>query len=97
MGRAAPRAHTADEAGVPNVAASMVPASSMVPRLPKHQAFMALENSEYPVAINTGTDRDLSKNWKLLQQGHHANSPGVACPRRDTTRPTSYIMCLEGN
>ncbi len=53
---------------VPNVGTSMVTASSSIPGLPKHQAFMALENSEYPIAINTGADRDLSKNWQLLKQ-----------------------------
>ena len=63
---------------VPNVAASMVPASAPpIHGVPKHQAFMALENGAHPIAINTGTDRDLSKNWKLLAG---AGSPGLACP-----------------
>jgi hypothetical protein len=68
---------------VPNVGASMVPESSrshLLASLPKHQAFMALENGNYPVAINVGADRNLSRNWKLLQHGHGANSPRVACP-----------------
>ena len=66
---------------VPNVGASMVVSSAPVPGLPKHQAFMALENNEYPIAINTGSDRDLSKNWELLRHGQHGvNTFGLACP-----------------
>ena len=70
---------------VPNVGTSMVVASSMAPGWPKHQAFMALENNEFPIAINTGSDRDLSKNWELLQvdQGQHGVKVapfGLACP-----------------
>ena len=68
---------------VPNVAASMVPAAaqrSLPANLPKHQAFMALENGDFPIAVNTGTGRDLSTGWELVEHGHGANSPGVACP-----------------
>jgi hypothetical protein len=78
---------------VPNVGASMVttPTNSEGRMLlPKHQAFMALENGNFPLAINTGTDRDLSKNWELLpanltceKQQHPLGYnclPNVACP-----------------
>ena len=53
---------------VPNVAAAMIPPSSagdLPPNLPKHQTFMAFEGGSF-TALNIGTDRDLSKNWKLL-------------------------------
>ena len=54
---------------VPNVGASMVPStlhSNLSNNLPAHQAFMALENGELPLAINVGSDRNLSMNWQLL-------------------------------
>jgi hypothetical protein len=64
---------------VPNVAASMVPASApRLLQLPKHQAFMALENGNYPIAINTGTDRDLSKNWEIYEHGHGVRASAPA-------------------
>eukprot|EP00729_Bicosta_minor_P027982 gene27982-20025_t len=73
---------------VPNVGASMVPSTATPPpNVPKHQAFMALENSKFATAINVGNDRDLSKNWVLrpvnsssdaCRRGHC--TPGLACP-----------------
>ena len=82
---------------VPNVGASMVPSSSVVPGWPKHQAFMALENSGYPIAINTGTDRDLSKNWKLLEHGQHGvETHGVACPSARYNPMDKYYYVFGG-
>ena len=37
---------------------------------------MAFEGGGFQ-AINTGSDRDLSKNWKLVERSHGA---GLACP-----------------
>ena len=57
---------------------------------------MALENSEYPIAINMGSDRDLSRNWRLLQHGHRANTPGVACPSARYNPSDEYYYVFEG-
>eukprot|EP00041_Stephanoeca_diplocostata_P020354 m.453638 g.453638 ORF g.453638 m.453638 type:complete len:426 (-) comp21553_c0_seq1:403-1680(-) len=74
---------------VPNVAVAMIPpaarqSAAQQTGLPAHQAFMVLE-SKMALAINVGTDRDLSKNWKLLPMGPPVGytSFGKACP---TTR-----------
>lgn len=73
------------ENAAPTVAAPPPPALLV----PTHQAFMAIENSNLPLAINTGTDRDLSENWHLLpfnrsapacSRGAAYCSPDVACP-----------------
>ena len=84
---------------VPNVGASMMASSSSIPGWPKHQAFMALENSECPIAINTGSDRDLSKNWELLKHGQHGvNTHGLACPSaRYSPRDKYYYVFGGGN
>ena len=64
------------------------------------QAFMALENSEsgHPMAINTGTDRDLSKNWELLQAGRggNCNSPNLPCPTARYNPTDKYYYVFGG-
>lgn len=51
---------------VPNVGVGLVPASASPPAgVAQHQAFMALEMA-ISVAINTGSDGDLSQSWQLL-------------------------------
>eukprot|EP00040_Diaphanoeca_grandis_P017868 m.93929 g.93929 ORF g.93929 m.93929 type:complete len:428 (+) comp26661_c0_seq1:139-1422(+) len=72
---------------VPNVGVSMIPVSSRQQvaaqtGLPMHQAYMVLE-SRSALAINVGTDRDLSKNWQLVPMRDGFTSFGLACP---TTR-----------
>ena len=85
---------------VPNVGASMVASPSKVPGLPTHQAFMALEggSTNTDIAINTGTDRDLSKNWVLLKHGgqHGANSHGLACPSARYNPTDQYYYVFGG-
>ena len=50
---------------VPNVGVGLVPLGGGGAGLPRHQAFMALETS-ISVAVNIGSDGDLSQNWLLL-------------------------------
>jgi hypothetical protein len=51
---------------VPNVGVGLVPAATaLVPGLPRHQAFMAIEN-RFSLAVNVGSDGDLSANWIFL-------------------------------
>ena len=64
-----------------NTAVGTVPATAaVVSGLPKHQAFMAFELS-YTIAINTGSDGDLTKNWVMLDGvaygGQHLECPAV--------------------
>lgn len=62
-----------------NVAVSLVPPTALVPPgLPRHQAFMAFEIS-MAIALNVGTDGDLSKNWILLSTKTHGGQ-GLECP-----------------
>ena len=94
---------------VPNVGASMVPhaAATVLPNVPKHQAFMALENGAFPMAINVGDDRDLSKNWRLLpvnrssdackhSTAHVTCEPGVACPSTRYNPVDQYYYVFGG-
>ena len=82
---------------VPNVGVALVPPSPQPPPapLPKHQAFMALEAS-YSVAINVGTDGDLSANWIFLDPalfGVEGVSDGGLCPfsRYDPATARYYV------
>ena len=36
--------------------------------LPEHQAIMVLEHTKYAIAINTGRDGDLMKNWQAVER-----------------------------
>lgn len=65
-----------------NVGVGVVPAGAPVPPgLPPNQAFMALEADPAPggqgqlLAINTGADGDLGKNWVLLNYSTHVLGP----------------------
>jgi hypothetical protein len=69
---------------VPNVGVALVPrhAPPANSTLPRHQAFMALETS-FSVAVNVGTDGDLSANWLLLDPqvyGVEGVSDSGLCP-----------------
>lgn len=70
---------------VPNVAVAMVPRTaphSNASLLPVHQAFMALETS-FNLAVNVGSNGDLSANWILLDPQTHAIDDvgnGGLCP-----------------
>jgi len=62
-----------------NVAVSLVPPTAPVlPGLPKHQAFMAFEISQ-AIALNVGSDGDLSKNWIMLSTKTHGGQM-LECP-----------------
>jgi hypothetical protein len=56
---------------VPNVGVGLVPHDMpAVGDLPRHQAFMALESS-FSLAVNVGSDGDLSSNWIFLDPNSH--------------------------
>ena len=63
-----------------NVAAAPVPAwtAARIPGVPQHQAFMAFELS-YNIAVNVGTDGDLSTNWIVLDPSKFGGQ-GIECP-----------------
>ena len=65
-----------------NVAAAPVPrqpsGAAIAAGVPAHQAFMAFELS-YNIAVNTGTDGDLSKNWQVLDPARYGGQ-GIECP-----------------
>lgn len=97
---------------VPNVGTTMVsrPGNSppLPPGLPAHQAFMVLEatpmnNSGWGrlMAVNVGADRDLSRNWLLLDFMTHAmDGPGVgqagSCPATRFNPADGYYYVLGG-
>jgi len=68
---------------VPNVGVGLVPAGAgAVGALGPHQAFMALETAT-SVAVNVGTDGDLTRNWRLLDRAAFrvdGVSDGGLCP-----------------
>ena len=77
-----------------NTAVGTVPATAaVVSGLPKHQAFMAFELS-YTIAINTGSDGDLTKNWHMLDGaaygGQHLECPAVRYREAD-----GYVQVLK--
>mmetsp|Transcript_29461 Transcript_29461/g.77236 ORF Transcript_29461/g.77236 Transcript_29461/m.77236 type:complete len:435 (+) Transcript_29461:67-1371(+) len=86
---------------VPNVAVTMIPSEArksvaLQTGLPQHQAFMALE-SRSSLAINTGTDRDLSKNWELLPMAKGGyTSFGLACPTARYNPNDEYYYVFGG-
>ena len=54
---------------VPNVGAGMIPRKNQptpARGLPRHQAFMALEDSKASLAVNTGSGGNLHSGWELL-------------------------------
>jgi hypothetical protein len=63
-----------------NVAVAPVPRSSAAPiaGVPLHQAFMAFELS-YNIAVNVGTDGDLTKNWLVLDPSKFGGQD-IECP-----------------
>jgi len=78
------KAVTIQRGAVYNVGASVVPRTAraaLPPGLPPHQAFMVLEAAN-SFAVNVGDDRDLSKNWLVLNSsrpgwGNHSTGSDV--------------------
>jgi hypothetical protein len=86
---------------VPNVAVGFHPLGTATPPdVPDHQAFMFLESS-VSVAVNVGTDGDLSKNWVLLNASEFATGPSGeagSCPAaRFNPRDGFYYIMGGGN
>eukprot|EP00035_Acanthoeca_spectabilis_P017171 m.358893 g.358893 ORF g.358893 m.358893 type:complete len:307 (+) comp16621_c0_seq1:421-1341(+) len=89
---------------VPNVGVTMIPpasrsAAAAQTGLPPHQAFMALETHLTALAVNIGTDGDLSKNWVLVPtvnpNGQYA-SFDLACPTTRYNPDDSYYYVFGG-
>lgn len=87
---------------VPNVGVGFLPSGSPPPPgLPPHQAFMALE-ARLPgaqgnmIAINVGTDGDLSVGWHLLNSSSFGIGPAVGeasgCPSARFADGYYYVM-----
>jgi hypothetical protein len=87
---------------VPNVAVGFRPTTTPPPPpgVPPHQAFMFLE-SAVSVAVNVGTDGDLSTNWVLLNASEFATGPAGeagSCPAaRFNPRDRFYYIMGGGN
>ena len=76
------------------------------PVLPAHQAIMVMEprynmslqppsvGSRYSLALNTGTDGDLTRNWQLLS--YPLVSPITACPSIRVDGRTGFVYVLGG-
>lgn len=99
-----PLPHTVPNVGVSTVTAGAFGRGGEGGGVPGHQAFMAIENGDYPLAINTGTDRDLSRNWQLLPfngsaprcHTRTACEPGLACPTARYSRRDGYYYVFGG-
>jgi hypothetical protein len=85
----------------------MVTGSSLQSNVPKHQAFMAVENGDMPLAINVGNDGDLSQNWQILPVNRSSDAcrhskpgfscePGVACPTARYNPVDEYYYVFGG-
>ena len=86
---------------VPNVAVGFRDRVTPPPPagLPPHQAFMILESSS-EMAINTGSDGDLSVNWQFLNTSYRMTNAGEApgCPAaRFNARDGYYYVMGGGN
>eukprot|EP01052_Picozoa_sp_SAG31_P031660 SAG31_NODE_3377_length_4345_cov_2.113048_3_plen_599_part_01 len=100
--------HLPEGSTIGNNAVAMVTSDKYDHTLPKHQAIMAVEMADcagpypqcmqteekYCFAVNTGTDGDLSKNWKIL--GAAYCSQIHSCPSINYDKETGYYYQTGG-